>query len=162
MDASGAALARLVKKSGLEIESEVHGSSMHPTLPAGSRIRIRCGSTAARPGDIIVIVADPPIVHRVVCQRRCRSRRYTITRGDALWFCDLPVTDDQVLGIVCEQQEGDVWRAPRACEPAAGFRSLLAWLSLRSMLAAICVSERAASLVARAGAALAARRGDLA
>lgn len=162
MDASAAALAPLLKQSGLEIESEVRGSSMHPALPDGSRIRIRCGSTAARPGDIIAIVADPPVVHRVVSHQRCRSRLYTITRGDALWFCDLPVTDDQILGIACAQQEGDAWRAPRGFERPAGPRSMLAWLSLRSMRAAICMSERAASVVARAGAALASQRGLLA
>ncbi len=160
MDGSATALAPLLKKAGLEIESEVRGSSMHPALPPGSRIRIRCGTSASRLGDIVAIVADPPIVHRVVSHRRYRSRLYTITRGDALWFCDLPVTDDQILGIVCGQQEGDSWRAPRGFEPPAGFRSVLAWLSLRSMEAAICMSERAASLVARAGAALASRRGD--
>ena len=161
MDASATELAPLLKKSGLEIESEVRGSSMHPALPAGSRIRIRCGSAPSRLGDLIAIVADPPIVHRVVSHQRCRSRLYTITRGDASWFCDLPVTDDQILGIVCQQQEGGSWSVPRAFEPPAGFRSVLAWLSLRSMQAAICVSEGAASLVAR-GAALASRRGDLA
>jgi hypothetical protein len=157
MEASATALAPLLKQSGLEIESEVRGSSMHPTLPAGSRIRIRCGSAASRPGDIVAIVADPPIVHRVVSHQRCRSRQYTITRGDASWYCDLPVTDDQILGTVCEQQEGGSWRAPRAFEPPTGVRSALAWLSLRSMQAAICMSERAASLLARAGAALASR-----
>ena len=160
MDGSATELAPLLKKSGLEIESEVRGSSMHPALPSGSRIRIRCGSAPSRLGDIIAIVADPAIVHRVVSHQRCRSRLYTITRGDALWFCDLPVTDDQILGIVCAQLQGDSWRAPRAFESPAGFRSVLAWLSLRSMQAAICMSERAASLVARAGGALASRRGD--
>ena len=155
MDASAAELAPLLKKAGLDIESEVRGSSMHPTLPPGARIRIRCGPVAHQRGDIVAIVADPPIVHRIVSCLRCRSRLYLITRGDASWSCDLPVTEDEILGVVSGYQDGDAWRQPRAFEPQIGIAAVLPWLSHTSIRMALRISEDLASLVARGGAVIA-------
>jgi hypothetical protein len=160
MKLQAADLAPLLRKSGLEIESEIRGSSMHPTLPAGTRIRIRCGNAPYRPGDIVAIVADPPIAHRVISCLRRGSRDYVITRGDASWYCDLPVVEEQILGVVTAQLDADGWRAPSACQAPEGLTGLLASVSHRLMRAALRVSDNAASLVARAGGAVAARRGE--
>src|SRR2546426_6039432 len=110
MDASSAAVAALLKSSGREIESEILGASMHPTLAEGCRIRIRCGRLPYGPGDIVAILGEPLIAHRVVGLGVCRSRRFVITRGDAGWFCDPPVPGDSILGGVAAQGGGRGWR----------------------------------------------------
>lgn len=153
MDPSASAAAVLLKKAAVDIESEIRGSSMHPALPNGSRIRIRCTAEAHayQVGDIIAILADPLIAHRVVATARYRSRLYLITRGDPSWYCDLPVTEDQILGLVTAQHDGREWQPPRACARPTGLRSILATVSVRAILAAIAVSEKWAWHVSRGG-----------
>ena len=155
MNEAASAVAALLKKSAREIESEVRGTSMAPTLFSGTRIKILCTAEPYQTGDIVAILADPLIVHRVVASAWCRSKRYLITRGDASWYCDLPVTEDQILGVVTTQYDGSRWHPPRAMVPPPRPRSLLAQLSLRSMLVALRMGESWASFVARGGASIA-------
>lgn len=155
MDASAAAVALLLKGSGLEIESEVRGSSMRPALTHGSRIRIHCGPARCAPGEIVAILADPLVAHRVVGCVRYRSHGYLITRGDASWFCDVPVREDQLLGVVTGLYEDGQWRLPGPPLPLTGLRAALAWLSHRSIVVALGISEHLASLVARGGSSVA-------
>jgi hypothetical protein len=128
---------------------------MSPTLTHGSRIRVRCGDGGHAPGDVVVL-ADPPIAHRVIARVWRRARWYLITRGDASWFCDVPVSEDQILGVVTAWRTGDEWRALDPLPPARGTRAALAWLSFCSIWVALCLSDHMASLVARGGSAVAA------
>lgn len=149
MDAIDATVVELLRKSGLEIDSEVCGGSMSPTIVAGTRIRIRYGATRFQPGDIVAILAEPLIAHRVVSLEQRGVRRFLITRGDATWFCDPPVAEDQIVGIVTAQHDGKEWRPPGTCQPPRGWSSLLAWLSEQGTRAALRLSETGAVRMAR-------------
>jgi len=144
MGASPTAVAAWLKQSGTEIESVIRGQSMQPTLADGTRIRIRCGSARCEPGDIIAFLVDPLIAHRVVAHARRGSRRYVITRGDALWSCDAPVREDQILGVVTARHDGTSWQPPGTPKPPTGWRSVLIWLSRWSIHAALMAGERVA------------------
>jgi hypothetical protein len=152
MDASAAATAALLRKSGLEIESEVRGASMHPVLIAGARLRIRCGTPACVPGDIVVFLAHEPMAHRVVGRVRYGSRGYVITRGDACRFCDAPVPEDRILGLVTAYHDGVEWRPPPPFPGDRYLSALLAGVSERAIRVALRVDERLATFVARGGA----------
>jgi hypothetical protein len=149
MDAIGATVVELLRKSGLEIDSEVCGVSMSPTIAAGTRIRIRYGAARYQPGDIVAILAEPLIAHRVVRLEQRGSRRFLITRGDSTWFCDPPVAEDQIVGIVTAQHDGKEWRPPGARQQPRGWASMLAWLSEHGTRVALRVSESGAILMAR-------------
>lgn len=149
MSSSAATVVELLRKSGLEIDSEIRGGSMFPTIAPGTRIRIRYGAAEYRPGDIVAILAEPLIAHRVVSLEQRGSRRYLITRGDWTWFCDPPVAEDQIVGVVTAQLDGREWRPPGTCQPPRGWTSLLAWLSERGTRAALRFSETGAVLMAR-------------
>lgn len=149
MDVSSAAVAALLKNSGHEIESEIHGESMHPTLTEGSRIRIRCGRAHYQPGDIVAILGEPLIAHRVVGLGLCRSRRFVITRGDASWFCDPPVREEQILGVVTAYDDGRGWQPLQPWIRATGAVPVLTTLLLVVIRGALSVNERFAVNVAR-------------
>ena len=157
MEASGTAIATLLRQSGREFESQIRGASMHPTLPDGARIRIRCGRFQISRGDIVAIAADPPIAHRVVERWRKDRRTFLLTRGDASWHCDVPVTENDILGLVTALHDGLGWRPPGACPRISRPSALRAWLSRRLILAAHGVSESLASRVARGVASVAGR-----
>jgi hypothetical protein len=149
-------LAPLLRRARMELDVEVHGGSMVPGLPPGTRVRIACGATGWRRGDIVTIAVDPPISHRVVGTAVHRERRYVITRGDATWFCDLPVVEGDILGTVTAVGKDGEWGPP---PPAVrrGLTRLLAWMSEYAVRAALCLDERLASRVVRAGGAIASR-----
>jgi hypothetical protein len=158
MDASSKAVAALLRKSGAEIESEVRGSSMVPTLQPGRRVRIRCGPGRFQPGDIVAIIADPTVVHRVVGRSRRGSRSYVITRGDAAPFCDLPVPEEEILGTVIAYDGNGSWQPPSPYVRSGGLRTVFAWLSLRAVTAALHINDQLTALVVRAGGRLAGHR----
>src|SRR5438552_14923505 len=110
MDASSVAVSSLLKSAGREIESEIQGCSMYPTLIEGSRIRIRCGESRFQAGDVVAILGQPLVAHRVVGHGLSGARRFLITRGDASWFCDPPVREDQILGVVTALDNGHGWQ----------------------------------------------------
>ena len=110
-----AALVTLVGKSGLELESVIHGTSMGRAIPNGSRIRITTGRDGAyNPGQIVACVQGADIfAHRVVYRGRTpRTRDYLITQGDGCLFCDKPMHISEVLGIVREVSHDNEWCTP--------------------------------------------------
>ena len=162
MTLPAAAVAAVLKDAGREIESEVCGSSMHPTLAAGASIRIRCGAGPYQPGDIVVFLAEPPIAHRVLARRRRGGRAYLIMRGDAHWICDAPVPEHLVLGVVMAHNTGGDWRPPAGQAPGAGspLGSAIRWGSQRLTIVALGVAGLgAANLFARGSAWIARRFG---
>ncbi len=154
-----ATLAPLLRRAGIELDAEVHGDSMQPGLPPGSQLHIACGATGWSDGDIVAIAADPPVSHRVVRVVQRGGRRYVITRGDATWFCDLPVVEQDILGLVTSVRlSGGDWGAPPALVARHGLTRLLALASEHAVSAALRVGERLTSRVVRAGQVLATRR----
>lgn len=157
MNASSTAAAELLRKTRGDLESQIVGGSMLPTLVHGSRIRISCGHPAVARGDIVAILAEPPVAHRVVAIHRFRARTYLVTRGDASWHCDVPIGEQDVLGVVTAHNDGHGWKAPAEPPGARGVRRALGWLSARAVVTALAMSDRLASLAARAGATAALR-----
>ena len=54
------------------LESAIHGSSMSPAIPAGTRLRVRVGGQpSCQPGDVVFYLAEGGYtVHRVVHRAR--------------------------------------------------------------------------------------------
>lgn len=102
------AFAALLGRSGRIIESEISGTSMGNTLPAGCRIRIRLLRLGEyRPGQVVAFVSgDAIFAHRIIS---C-SGQGALTRGDSRSWCDLPLPWRAILGLVTERQVGGVWR----------------------------------------------------
>jgi hypothetical protein len=154
-----ATLAPLLRRAGIELDAEVHGASMQPGLPPGSHLHIACGATDWHRGDIVAIAADPPVSHRVVRVVVRGGRRYVITRGDATWFCDLPVVEQELLGLVtAARPAGGEWGAPPPPVVRRGMTRFLALASEHAVWAAMHVGDRLTSRVVRAGQVLATRR----
>jgi hypothetical protein len=102
------ALALLLGRSGRIIESEISGTSMGSTLPAGCRIRI-CPLRREdyQPGQVVAFVSgDALFAHRIVS---CCDQG-ALTRGDNRSWCDLPLPWRAILGLVTESQVDGVWR----------------------------------------------------
>ncbi len=98
--------ADLLRNSGRTVESIMVGSSMSPSIPNGSPIRIKCG----RPqqlniGGVVVYFRNshPVTGHRVVgWGRRNHVKDLVVTRGDGNLVCDVPTPRSTVLGVVTE------------------------------------------------------------
>ena len=127
-------LAHLLKRSGSCIESEIRGPSMGPTLPPGTRVRIRCGEDLTfEPGQIVAFLSeDRLIAHRLLGRgRHGRARGFLLTRGDATALCDAPVTATTVLGIVTGRLVGDEWgQVPPSPAPTPFTRAMQAIANL--------------------------------
>jgi len=107
----------LVRNSGRVLESTIKGTSMHPTIPDGARVRIRPLHTENyRVGQIVAcLLNDEIFAHRVVfCGSSGRSRDMVLTRGDALVMCDPPTRKSAILGEVTEFWADGEWRALNA------------------------------------------------
>jgi len=102
------AFGTLLARCGKIIESEISGSSMGETLPAGTRIRIQplpAGDYAV--GQIVAFVRGGTIfAHRIAY----RTKQGLLTRGDNHSWCDLPVPADAVLGLVTDCHINGQWR----------------------------------------------------
>lgn len=92
----------LYRRRGQLIESTVRGRSMMPTLPPGSRIRIRCQPHRVyHRGEVVAFLTSGHVVaHRVRWQVPGRQGGYLVTQGDALRVPDVPVAVPAVLGPV--------------------------------------------------------------
>ena len=100
-------VAAVLGQTGTGVESVVVGSSMHPTLPQGARVRIASGHDWTV-GDVIAFVAgDVLVAHRAVAVPR--GGRFVLTRGDATRLPDPPCPVAVVLGPVCEVWREDSW-----------------------------------------------------
>ena len=102
------AFAALLGRSARIIESEISGTSMGSTLPAGCRIRIcLLRLEEYRPGQVVAFVSgDAIFAHRIIS---C-SGQGALTRGDNRSWCDLPLPWRAILGLVTESQVDGVWR----------------------------------------------------
>jgi hypothetical protein len=102
------AFGTLLARSGKIIESEISGTSMGRTLPAGTRIRIQplpAGDYGI--GQIVAFVRGSTIfAHRIAY----RTKQGVLTRGDNHSWCDLPVPVDAVLGLVTEWWINGEWQ----------------------------------------------------
>lgn len=102
------AFGTLLARSGKIIESEISGTSMGRTLPAGTRIRIQplpAGNYGI--GQIVAFVRGSTIfAHRIAY----RTKQGVLTRGDNHSWCDLPVPLDAVLGLVTEWWINGEWQ----------------------------------------------------
>jgi hypothetical protein len=102
------AFGTLLARTGKIIESEISGTSMGSTLPAGTRIRIQplpAGDYGI--GQIVAFVRGSTIfAHRIAY----RTKQAVLTRGDNHSWCDLPVPVDAVIGIVTESCINGEWQ----------------------------------------------------
>lgn len=103
------AFGALLGRSGRVIESEISGGSMGNTLPSGCRIRIRSlPMKEYRAGQVIAFIGGGGLfAHRIVY----RTRQGVLTRGDTHVWCDLPVPEGVILGVVSECFLDGKWRA---------------------------------------------------
>jgi hypothetical protein len=101
------ALGALLGRTGKIIESEISGTSMGSTLPAGCRIRIRPLSLEQyRAGQVVAFVSGNAIfAHRIIFY----NRQGALTRGDNRSWCDLPVQSRAILGLVTECLRDGKW-----------------------------------------------------
>lgn len=102
------AFGTLLARSGKIIESEISGTSMGSTLPAGTRIRIQPLPVGDyRVGQIVTFVRGSTIfAHRIAY----RTKLGALTRGDNHSWCDLPVSMDAILGLVIEWWINGEWQ----------------------------------------------------
>jgi signal peptidase I len=80
----------------------VSGVSMEPTITDGEVVRVRpVSAEQIRRGDVIVFHMEGRLVaHRVSRVLKSGSEGLFVTRGDAMQESDLPVSADQILGVV--------------------------------------------------------------
>ena len=134
------ALVELLKKSGHNIESEIHGVSMGDTLPDGSKIRIQPGPEAIVRGEIVAFLRGRTLVaHRVVYQGRGRLKDHLVTRGDARLLCDTPIRTRMVLGTV-KAVGTDPGNSSPGVAVGEGRRSVVATLSLAFTVGTMYIS----------------------
>jgi hypothetical protein len=102
------AFGTLLARSGKIIESEISGTSMGRTLPAGTLIRIQpLPAPDYGVGQIVAFVRGRTIfAHRIAY----RTKRGVLTRGDNHPWCDSPMPVDAVLGLVTEWWINGEWR----------------------------------------------------
>ena len=149
MRESVTAVAALLKQSATDLESEIRGTSMMPALPAGVRIRIRCGYEPAI-GDIAAYYADAPIIaHRVIGRISTGGGSYYMMRGDANWFCDAPIEQTRVLGVVTEFQDGTTWRPAPPNAPDAPLVRAMTAISYWLIVGGLAIRERTAFRVSQ-------------
>ncbi|MCA8961317.1 MAG: S24/S26 family peptidase [Planctomycetes bacterium] len=78
-----------------EIIVTVRGESMRPSLRPGDRVIVeRCLAADLRPGDIVVLDSDPPLIHRFL--GRCDAG--LILAGDGNRAIDHPRDPELVVG----------------------------------------------------------------
>lgn len=106
------AVARLLLRSGREVEAAAEGASMSPSIPTGTIVRI-CSVAGGVPaiGDVVAFLRGETLVtHRVVAGGPPGRPEFVVTRGDAATICDVPVPVTDVLGRVTSFQAWDRWR----------------------------------------------------
>jgi hypothetical protein len=141
------ALGALLGRSGKIIESEISGTSMGSTFPAGSRIRIRpLPQPQYRRGQVVAFVSGHTLfAHRIIS----RSRQGVLTRGDNRSWCDLPLPWRAVLGLVTENRINGEWR-PVDHDPLCKRGSGGAWRVVDALLrVSLRVDIRLARFVSR-------------
>jgi hypothetical protein len=124
------AVADLWARSARELVVRLSGRSMEPAIPSGAEVRISCGETGGV-GDVVVCREGTGVrVHRVVARA---PGGWILTRGDARWLPDAPLSGDEaVLGRVVAVRDGDVFTPTPGTSPSPA-RGLV----LRPLVAAL-------------------------
>jgi len=107
----------LLRGSDGIFESTVKGTSMEPTIPDGSRVRIRPQTIQDyQVGQIIAcVLKDEIFAHRIVhCAPGTRAQDAVITLGDSHALCDPPTRKGDILGRVTEFSKDGEWRVPES------------------------------------------------
>ncbi|MFB3816103.1 MAG: S26 family signal peptidase [Candidatus Methylomirabilales bacterium] len=138
--AAGAALLRDWMAAGGLAWLPLHGDSMRPFLPAGSRVRIgRVAPGEVRLGDLVVYATEERLVCHRVLRRRARGNGHALlTKGDGRRSFEAWVDAAQVLGRVVEvERRGRVLRLRRPgrrLHALAAAAASLGWVALRAVL----------------------------
>jgi hypothetical protein len=123
----------LWKRGEREIVTRFGGRSMHPTIPEGAAVTLRCGDRTVALDDIVAFqLGDRLIVHRVASLYRTKL----FTRGDALVLPDpFLVESSDVIGKVIAVELGTGVSSPQ--KPA---RSLVRSSVMRAfaLIAKVC------------------------
>ncbi len=145
------ARVELLRKSGLEIESVVHGRSMEPAIRLGARIRVAANRREPAVGATVAIVTPGGLVaHRVIGRGRLPwNRRFVLTQGDGTVFCDPPVLEELVLGEVQAWRHDGDWQNVRPRASDARAVTMLATLWRAVVRSALIVHPRLASILVR-------------
>ena len=145
------ALASLIgRKNGL-IECEVQGCSMGATLPEGCSIRVEPGSPRLLSrGDVIAVAVGKQIMaHRIVRVPGDGAKRpHVLTRGDAHFVPDPPISMEWIIGPVSEVRIGGRWSpvgpAPRKLAYLAAVAALSDTLVAGLMSINLTLADRTA------------------
>jgi hypothetical protein len=125
---------------------------MGTTLPAGSRIRIRCGHEGSwRDGEVIAFLAGSRVMaHRIVATGNgTASKDFLITLGDNNWLCDPPVHSSAVIGRVETMTSVSGWGAVSDAD-APWHKRTVAGISLVLMRMLLEANPRLAIRVSKA------------
>ena len=137
-----AAVADLWTRSGRELVVRLGGRSMEPAIPSGAEVRIQCGESGGV-GDIVACREGAGVrVHRVVA--RSAPHRWILTRGDARWLPDAPLSGDDVLGRVVAVKRDDAFAPPPGARASLPRRAVL-W----PLVAALRVDPRLGTALVR-------------
>lgn len=99
------ALCDLWCEAGSEMWVTLRGRSMEPTLPAGSRLRLRFRRGPGRPGEVYAYLRrEAVIVHRLVAVQPVPGSNQTLClfQGDGNARPDPPVPAAAVVAVVTE------------------------------------------------------------
>lgn len=99
-----AAVATLWKQHRKSLRVRFDGVSMMPAIAPREEVRLICDGRTPRRGDVVAFLYREHLaVHRVVAISH--DERWLLTRGDALFLPDRPVSIDAVIGCVAEVPE---------------------------------------------------------
>ncbi len=148
-----AALAREVLARGGAFSFRATGSSMSPTIRSGETVLVRSREfDRLRPGDVVMacLKGGLVIVHRVIGRTMFENKPTLITMGDNSSSPDLPLTDDEIIGLVTA-----VWGRGRKTDLEWRFYKiggrLLARLQARGITASGAAGARQRRLLAAGG-----------
>jgi hypothetical protein len=114
-----AGLLELGRQAGSTTWVDAHGSSMSPSIPAGSRLLVELGRQPVGIGEVILFRGhDGLIAHRLVARRIVAGESRLIAKGDGEALADRPIGAVDVIGVVV-----DVEQPPgHAAQPTLGGR----------------------------------------
>ena len=96
------ALCELWQEGEHDLWVTLQGSSMMPTLPPGSRLRLRCGGREPALGDVVAFRSGGRLVIHRLTHLDAHGR--LVCQGDANAASDPPITPQEVVGVVVETQ----------------------------------------------------------
>jgi hypothetical protein len=110
------ALCELWQDEQRDVWITLQGTSMLPTFPPGTRLRLDCAPFAPQVGEVIAFLRGGGlIVHRLIAIEPAEGGAETvyICRGDADAHVDPPVHSRAVVGVVRETRAPSAWERLR-------------------------------------------------